>query len=68
MPATSSIFYEKLGKHPETREIFQLLGFESVPPNDPQFVKLYKCNKTKEQLMNVKKISDLLKKIASMNV
>lgn len=69
--AASSIFFEKLGKHPETKKIFKILGFQAVraePPNDPSFVRLYRCDKTKDNLRRVKRISDLLNKIASMDV
>lgn len=68
VPATSSIFFEKLGKHPETRAMFKLLEFVSDPLDDPSFIKVYKCEKTKEKLNKIKKINDLLKKIASMDV
>jgi len=32
---TSSVFYEKLGKHVETREILQSLRFEGIPAQNP---------------------------------
>ena len=45
--ATSSIFAEKLGKHPETRTIFQLLDFEPHPAKS-QNVQFYRCKKNKK--------------------
>ena len=66
--ATSSIFFEKLGKHPETRRIFDLLGFEAVPPDDPAYVKAYRCQKDRTRLSKVVKISELLKKIAAQEI
>ena len=66
--ATSSIFHEKLGKHAETRQIFMILGFEAVPPDDPTFVRTYRIRKDRDKLQKVRKISNLLNKIANMNL
>ena len=66
--ATSSIFHEKLGKHPETRQIFLILGFEALPPDDPTYVRTYRIKKDRERLQKVRKISNLLKKIANMDL
>ena len=68
VPATSTIFYEKLGKHTETRKIFEILGFETVPPNAKGLVKMYRCKKNRERKEKVGKILELLKKIATMDI
>jgi len=66
--STSAIFHEKLGKHPETRQIFMIMGFEAVPPNDPNHVRMYRITKSRDHLKKVRKISDLLMKIATMDL
>ena len=53
IPATSAIFHDKLGKHPETKTIFEVLGFERVPPGDDDFVKCYRIRKDKENRAKV---------------
>lgn len=68
VPATSTIFFEKLGKHPETHKIFAILGFETVPPAASGFVKAYRCKKNRDRKEFVGKIVELLKKIANMDV
>ena len=42
IPITSEIFYKKLGKHPETVQVFKKLGFEAVPESNPRMYRLEK--------------------------
>ena len=62
------MFLEKLGKHPETREIFQILGFEALPPNDVHFVRTYRIKKDRKRLRKVKLMYEQLAKIADIDV
>ena len=45
-----------------------ILGFEAVPPDDPTFVRTYRIRKDRDKLQKVRKISNLLKKIANMDL
>ena len=68
IPSTSTVFHEKLGKHPETRQIFLILGFEAQPPNDPNYVRAYRIKKSRKHVHKVRKIKELLEKIANMDL
>lgn len=65
--ATSSIFADKLGKHNETHSMFQILGFEPILHSQVS-VKSYRAKKSRQQLERIGKVTELLRKIANMEV
>ena len=62
---TTSIFYQKLGKYPETDKIFKILEFEPDPKLNPR---LYRIQKTQENLNKIKKTNQLFKSILQVNI
>ena len=66
--ATSTIFNEKLGKHPETFQIFKILGFTTVPSEEEVNIQSYRIKKSRDHLKKVRRISELLLKIANMDL
>lgn len=64
--ATGMIFFEKLGKHAETSEIFKILGFKAVPEVGP--AKTYTCKKDKESSNHVRIVLNLLKQVSNMEL
>ena len=62
---TTSIFYQKLGKYPETDKIFKILEFEPDPKLNPR---LYRIQKNQENLNKIKKTNTLFKSILQVNI